>query len=121
MASGWKERFEARRAAYRKTGRFPKATKTDPWIPEEEKLLAKYPTSELTRIIRRTAGAIVARRILLGIRTCPSPKRHPWTESEVKFLGTGTDRVISKRLKRSVYSVTKKREALGIRGFHRAH
>src|SRR5437899_3057026 len=46
---GWKERFEARRAEYRRTGRFGKATKSDPWLPEEEKLLPKLPTAELVR------------------------------------------------------------------------
>jgi hypothetical protein len=114
MKAGWKARFEARRAAYRRTGRFPKATKSDMWIPEEEKLIAKYSTPDLARIIRRTPCAIVWRRSILGIRSLPSPTRQPWKESEIKILGTDTDRVIAKRLERSVFSVTKKRQALGI-------
>jgi transposase-like protein len=121
MKAGWKERFEARRNAYRRTGRFPQATKSDPWIPEEEKLLAKHSTTDLVRIIRRTTKGIQARRIALGIRSLPSPTRQPWRESETKILGTDTDRVIAKRLERSVFSVTKKRQALGIRGLSPTH
>ncbi len=119
MRAGWKERFEARRAAYRRTGRFPKATKADPWIPEEEKLLTKYSTPDLARIIRRTPGSIRARRISLGIQSFPSPAKQRWTEPESLILGTDMDRVIAKRLKRSVLSVTHKRRALGIKGFSR--
>jgi transposase-like protein len=114
MNAGWKERFEARRAAYRRTGRFPKATKSDPWIPEEEKLLTKYSAPDLARIIKRTPLAIGSRRSILGIRSFPPYTRQPWKESETKFLGTDTDRVIAKRLERSVVSVKKKRLALGI-------
>jgi len=114
IKAGWKERFEARREDYRRTGRFPKATKSDPWIPEEEELLAKHSTTELVRIIRRTRKGIVARRLSLGIRTRPPPIRRSWIESETKMLGTDTDDAIAKRLQRSVVSVTKKRQALGI-------
>ena len=35
MKAGWKERFEARRQHYLRTGKFPMATKSDPWVPEE--------------------------------------------------------------------------------------
>jgi hypothetical protein len=115
MKAGWKERFEARRDAYRRTGRFPKATRSDPWIPEEEKLLAQHSTTELVRILRRTAKGIVARKLSLGIRMRPSFTRQPWQESETKLLGTDADGVIAKRLERSVFSVTRKRQALGIR------
>jgi hypothetical protein len=36
MHQGWKAPSEAHRAQYRRTGQFPNATKSDPWIPEEE-------------------------------------------------------------------------------------
>ena len=62
MKAGWKKRFEARRNGYRRAGRFPKATKSDMWIPEEEKLLKKYSTADLVRIIGRTKRAIHRRR-----------------------------------------------------------
>jgi hypothetical protein len=119
--AGWKERFEARRKAYQRTGRFPKATKSDPWIPEEEKLLTKYPTDQLARIIKRTPGSIGARRSWLGIRAPSSPTRRPWKEAETMILGTDLDRIIAKRLKRSVLSVTHKRSVLGIKGFSRRY
>jgi transposase-like protein len=121
IKAGWKERFEARREDYRRTGRFPKATKSDPWIPEEEELLAKHSTTELVRIIRRTRKGIVVRRLSLGIRTRPPPIRRSWIESETKMLGTDTDDAIAKRLERSVFSVTKKRQALGIRRLSPTH
>jgi hypothetical protein len=121
MKAGWKERFEARRDAYWRTGRFPKATKSDPWIPEEEKLLGKYTTADLVRVIGRTAKSIQTRRIFLDIRSLPSSRRQPWKESEIMTLGTDLDRVVAKRLKRSVMSVTHKRQALGITGFFREH
>lgn len=115
MMAGWKERFEARRAAYRKTGRFPNATKADPWIPEEEKLLGKYSAANLALIIGRTRTGIVARRTQLGIPPFPSTTQRPWMESETKILGTDMDYLIAARLKRTVASVTAKRQALGIR------
>jgi hypothetical protein len=114
VKAGWKERFEARRKAYRRTGRFPKATKSDPWIPQEDKLLKKYSTADLAPIIRRTPQAIEARRFLLGIRAISLTSRQPWKESETRILGTDTDRVIAKRLKRSVMSVRKKRQSFVI-------
>src|SRR6266850_77833 len=112
---GWKERFEARRAECRRTGRFPKATKSDPWIPEEEKLLPKLPTPELVRVLGRTASSIRARRLFLDIRARPPMVQHPWKEWEVKLLGKDVDRVIAKRLGRSLSSVTGKRCKLGIK------
>jgi transposase-like protein len=115
MKAGWKERFQARRMAYRKTGQFPMATKSDPWIPEEEKLLRKYPTAVVARIIQRTPKSIQVRRIFLGIRSLPTPVRHPWKQSEIKFLGTNADSVIAKSLGRSTVSVSKKRQSLGIK------
>lgn len=113
IREGWRERFEARRAAYRRTGRFPKATKSDPWIPEEEKLLPKLSAAELARVIGRSAGSIRAHRLLLGIRVRAPIVQQPWAESEIRLLGTAPDREIAKRLGRSVGSVENKRRKLG--------
>ncbi len=112
---GWKERFAARRAAFRRTGRFPRATKSDPWIAEEEKLLTKLPTVELVRVLGRTAKSIQARRILLGIRARPPVVQQAWREWEIKLLGTAPDRAIAKRLGRSVSSVENRRRKLDIK------
>jgi len=117
MHQGWQERFEARRAAYQQTGCFPKATKSDPWLPEEEELLLKLPTRELARVLGRTRHAIMTRRLALGIRlrTARSGKKpRPWSEAETQLLGTAPDRLIAQRLERSVCAVDKKRRALGI-------
>lgn len=115
IRKGWRERFKARRAAYRRTGRFPKATKSDPWIPEEEKFLPKLPTEELVRVLGRTSRSIRARRLLLNIRALPPANQQPWRDWEIRLLGTGTDRMIAKRLGRSVHSVENKRRKLGIK------
>ena len=110
---GWGERFEARRAEYHRTGRFPKATKSDPWIPEEDQLLAKLPTAELVRVLGRTVTGIQARRIILNIAPCDARNR-PWKEEEIKLVGTDTDRAIAKRLGRSLASVLNMRRKVGI-------
>jgi hypothetical protein len=114
MRRGWKERFAARRAEFRRTGRFPIATRSDPWIPEEEKLLGKLPTVELVRVLGRTFKSIQARRLFLDIRARPPVVQQPWKEWEIKSLGTDSDRTIAGRLGRSVASVDKKRRQLGI-------
>jgi hypothetical protein len=112
---GWKERFEARRAQYRRTGRFGIATKSDPWIPEEEKLLPRLTTSELVRVLGRTARSIRSRRLLLHIRTRRPLLHQPWKEWEVKLLGKQADGVVAKRLGRSLQSVANSRRRLGIK------
>ena len=111
---GWRERFKARQAAFRRTGRFPKATKSDPWIPEEEKLLPELPTSELVRVLGRSSKSIQARRIYLGIRFRPPAKQEHWEDGEVKLLGTAPDAAVARQLGRSVASVEAKRRKLGI-------
>lgn len=115
MRKGRHERFKARRAAYRRTGRFPKATKSDPWTPEEEKLLPKLPTAELVRLIGRTFKGIQAHRLALGIRARPPVVQRPWRRREIQLLGTAPDRVIAKRLGRSIHSVENKRRKLHIK------
>lgn len=113
---GWRKRFRARREIFRRTGRFPKATKSDPWIPEEDKLLSGRPPAELARILGRTLQSIRMRRNMLGIRTRPPVTQEHWEESEVRLLGTAPDGAVAKRLGRSVGSVENKRRRLGIRG-----
>ena len=112
---GWRRRFKARRDAYRRTGRFPKARNSDSWIPEEEKLLPKLSTAELVPVIGRSFKSIQAHRYLLGLRARPPAARLPWRDSEIRLLGTAPDRIIAKRLGRSVYSVENKRRELGIK------
>ncbi len=115
---GWKARFKARRAAFRLTGSFPKATQSDPWIPEEERLLSKLPTAELVPMIGRSASSIHAHRKLLGIRTHAPVVQRAWSEREIALLGTDLDRAIAQRLSRTVHSVEKRRQALGIKRFN---
>ena len=114
MQKGWRERFKARRAAYRRTGRFPKATRSDPWIPEEEKLLSQLSTAELVQVLGRTFNSIQAHRHILGIRARPPVVQPPWRKREIQLLGTAPDRVLAERLGRTVSSVVKKRRSLGL-------
>jgi hypothetical protein len=114
IRKGWRERFNARRSAYRRTGRFPKATKSDPWLPEEEKLLPKLTSAELVRMLGRTFKSIQAHRYALGIRPRSPANQQPWRKREIQLLGTAPDRIIGKRLGRSVSSVENKRRKLHI-------
>jgi hypothetical protein len=114
MRQGWRERFVARQTAYRETGRFPKATQSDPWIPEEDELLRQLSKAELVQVLGRTPKAIVARRLNLGIRTHRKWIAKPWRKSELRRLGTAADADIAQSLDRSVTSVTHQRRKLGI-------
>jgi hypothetical protein len=76
-----RERFEARRAAYFSTGQFGKASRSTPWIPEEDALLLrKLPTKKLVRVLGRTARAISERSRVLDSRA-PRPVGHPSPQS----------------------------------------
>ena len=111
-------KYEARRAFYRRTGRFPRAGRSDPWLPQEEKLLKKHSTRELIAILGRTWEGIQSHRRKLNIRLRPT--NTPWSETELKLLGTDRDAAIAKRLHRSVAAVKTKRQNLRIRGFRPA-
>ncbi|MBI1839509.1 MAG: hypothetical protein HYR88_01485 [Verrucomicrobia bacterium] len=115
IQQGWKERFEARRAAYRRTGRFPRATKSDPWVPEEEKLLASLSPAEAVRLLGRTSKSIQARRLFLDIRIRPPAERKRWEDWEIKLLGIVSDSAVAKRLGRSMDSIRRKRHKAGIK------
>ena len=106
-----RRKYAARLASYRRTGRFPKAGGS-PWLPQEEKLLAKHSTRELMAILGRTRESITGHRRKLNIRLRPT--NTPWQESEIKLLGTGRDAAVAKRLQRSVSAVKCKRKSLHI-------
>jgi hypothetical protein len=138
MNQGWRRRFKARRAAFKNTGRFPKATKADPWIPEEDQLLSQLPLKELVRVLGRSEKSIRTRRKQQGFRIrAPSQQklwakrggdfmneksvhiRAPsqqklWEPDELQCLGADSDSVIAGRLGRSASSVENKRRQLGI-------
>lgn len=92
---GWRDRVKARHAACRRTGRFPNTTKSDPWIPEEEKLLRTVPTAEPVRTLGRTARSIQVRRIVLDIRAHPLANQQPWRQREIRLHGTAPDAEIA--------------------------
>ena len=111
-----KRKYAARLAFYQRTGRFPKADRSCPWLPEEESLLAKHSTRELMKILGRPWDGIQNHRLKLNIRLRPTDK--PWAESEIKLLGTERDDVVAKRLGRTVGAVKAKRKKLHIPAFH---
>jgi hypothetical protein len=108
----WEQKFAARLAFHRRTGRFPKTGSSDPWIPAEEQLLTKHSTRELRAILGRTGQAIKSHRRKLNIRLAPTNR--PWQATEIKLLGTDGDVAIAHRLKRSVTAVKSKRNCLHI-------
>jgi hypothetical protein len=103
----------ARLAYYQRTGKFRRAGPSDPWLPQEEKLLKKHSTRELMAILGRTWEAIQSHRRKLNIRLRPT--NTPWSETELKLLGTDTDAAIAQRLHRTVAAVKTKRKTLRIR------
>jgi hypothetical protein len=115
VAARRKTNYDARLDFYRRTGRFPKAKGSAPWLQEEERLLAKHSTRELMRRLGRTWEAIKSHRRELKIRLRPT--NTPWKAAELKLLGTGKDAAVAKRLSRSVSAVKSKRLALRIPGF----
>ncbi len=110
-----KRKYDARLAFYRRTGRFPKAGRSDPWLPQEQRLLAKYPTRQLMSILGRTWEGIQDHRRKLNIRLRPAGV--PWKEMEIKLLGSDSDTTVARHLNRSVTAVKVKRKRLGIPAF----
>ena len=113
-----KKKHAARLAYYQRTGKFPRAGCSDPWLPQEEKLLKKHSTRELIAILGRTWEGIQSHRRKLNIRLRPT--NTPWSETELKLLGMDRDAAIAKRLHRSVAAVKTKRQNLRIRAFRPA-
>jgi len=118
------QRFARKRAArlayYQRTGKFPKAARSDPWLPQENKVFKqKHSTRELMAILGRTWEAVKSQRRKLNIRLRPSST--PWTEREIKLLGTDRDPAIAKRLNRSISAVKCKRKSLHIPATARGH
>jgi hypothetical protein len=110
-----KGKYDARAAYYLRTGRFPKAGRSDPWLPEEEKLLANHSTRDLMEILGRTWEGIKAHRRKLNLRLRPT--NTPWQETEINILGSDTDAAIAKRLQRSAGAVKGQRQRLHIPAF----
>ena len=106
-----RRKYATRLAYYRRTGKFPKVRRS-PWLAQEEKLLAKHSTRELTAILGRTRESIKSHRRELNIRLRPT--NIPWQKAEIKLLGIDSDAAVAKRLQRSVAAVKGKRKKLHI-------
>jgi len=112
-----KQKHQERLALYRSTGKFPGVKGSAPWLQEEEKLLKKYSTGDLMRILGRTWESIQSHRRKLNIRLRPT--NTPWESREMGILGTDSDAVIAKQLNRSISAVKAKRKKLRIPAFRK--
>lgn len=116
IKKSWARRWRARRAMWRREGKFPpRSPGLAPWLPEEERMLGKRPDQELVEILGRGLFAIRGRRLQLGIRYAFSTHFRVWTPQMDKLLGTRSDQDIATKLGRTVQSVADRRRKLGIR------
>ena len=83
------------------------------WTPKEEKLLGTKPDREVARMLKRSVGAVIARRKLKGVPYV-NPVLRPWTKAEIVLLGKLSDDEIARRRGRSLKSVQAKRQELGL-------
>ena len=83
------------------------------WTDYELRLLGRIRDEELAKLLRRSPGAIAARRELLDIPIC-APQRIRWSTREIEMLGKRPDSVVARMLGRTRYAVQLKRHSLGI-------
>ena len=79
------------------------------WTAEEERLLGTKPDREVASLIKRSVGAVIARRKMKGI-PYNNPALRPWTERRLnKLLGRLSDREVAEQTGHSLKSVQTKR------------
>src|ERR1700734_3967720 len=83
------------------------------WMDYELRLLGRMRDEELAKWLRRSPGAIAARRESFGI-TIFAPQRSRWSRREIELLGKRPDPVVARMLGRTRYAVQLKRHSLGI-------
>jgi hypothetical protein len=80
------------------------------WTEKEDSVLGTATDAEIAKKIRRTLGAVRARRATLGIPSLGAFYPRPWTPQEEALLGTMPDRLLAKKLKRKTTAVEYRRE-----------
>ncbi|HEV7927352.1 MAG TPA: hypothetical protein VGR14_18515, partial [Verrucomicrobiae bacterium] len=80
------------------------------WTAKEDSLLGTARDEEIARKIKRSRGAVRARRNILGIPAWNVTYSCPWTAREDALLGIVPDRVLAKRLRRTFVAVQARRE-----------
>jgi hypothetical protein len=88
------------------------------WTAKEEKLLGTASDEVVAAKLKRTPGAVRARRNLLGIPTHLRRYIKVWTPEEDRHLGTKSDQEIAGLLRRSIRSIKHRRFQLGIPNPH---
>jgi hypothetical protein len=82
-----------------------------PWTRAEDALLGTIPDKQLVRRLKRSYGAIAARRQMLRILPC---RPQAWRPEDDKILGTRPDEQIALLLGRTKIAVRARRCELGI-------
>jgi hypothetical protein len=83
------------------------------WTDYELRLVGRIRDEELAKLLRRTPGAVAAKRESLDIPIF-MPQRILWSRREIELLGKRPDNVIARMLRRTRYAVQLKRHSLGI-------
>jgi hypothetical protein len=81
------------------------------WTDYELRLVGRIRDEELAKLLRRTAGAVAAKRESLDIPIF-SPQRIRWSSREIELLGKRPDAVVARMLGRTRYAVQLKRHTL---------
>lgn len=80
------------------------------WTPDEDRLVATCPPTEVARLTRRSLQAIYHRRRLLD----SADEKRPWTEAEDRLLMRLPPAMAAKYIRRSAYAIELRRKRLGL-------
>jgi len=88
-------------------------SRSERWTAYELRLVGRIRDEELAKLLRRTPGAVAAKRESLDIPIF-SPQRIRWCSREIELLGKRPDGVVARMLGRTRYAVQLKRHSLKI-------
>jgi hypothetical protein len=83
------------------------------WTDYELRLVGRIRDEELAKLLRRSPGAVAAKRESLDIPIF-MPQRIRWSSREIELLGKRPDAVVARMVGRTRYAVQLKRHSLGI-------
>jgi hypothetical protein len=89
------------------------ASHSEKWTDYELRLVGRIRDEELAKLLRRTPGAVAAKREYLDIPIFMS-QRIRWSRREIELLGKRPDAVVGRMLGRTRYAVQLKPHSLGI-------
>jgi hypothetical protein len=88
-------------------------SRSERWTDYELRLVGRIRDEELAKLLRRTPGAVAAKRQSLDIPIF-MPQRIRWSSREIEMLGKRPDAVVARMLGRTRYAVQLKRHSLNI-------